>query len=168
MNLRLVTLAAATSLLSACVAMQTVNIATPFDTKEAAVIKQAGKNTITGSALMKRNDGQTVTCSGEEVSLIPYTLYANSRMLTLYGGNAKGFNRGMRVTFVPDSPEYKEYQKKTQCNAQGFFSFKNIADGDYFVVTVVKWVVDYTPQGGNLMKRVTVKGGETAEIVLAP
>lgn len=168
MKLRLLAVVAATSLLSACVGMQTVNIPTPFDTKEAAIINQAGKNTISGSALIKRNDGQTVTCSGEEVALIPYTTYANARMLALYGGTAKGFNRFNKPTFVPDSPEYHSYQKKSQCNAQGFFSFKNVADGDYFVVTGVRWTVDYSPQGGALMRRVAVKGGETAEIVLAP
>jgi hypothetical protein len=148
--------------------MQTVNITTPFDAKEASIINQAGKNTITGSALLKRNDGQTVTCAGADVALIPYTTYANSRMLALYGGSAKGFNRFNNPTFVPDSPEYHSHQKRTQCNAQGFFTFRNIADGEYFVITAVRWTVDYSPQGGALMRRVTVKGGETAEIVLAP
>ncbi|MBU3562839.1 hypothetical protein [Polynucleobacter sp. Tro8-14-1] len=156
------------TILSACAQMQTVNIATPFDAKEASVINQVGKNTITGSALIKRNDGQTVTCSGEEVNLIPYTTYANTRILALYGNSSKGINTYNRPTFVPDVAEYKTMQKHTQCNAQGFFSFKNVADGDYFVVTAVRWTVNYATQGGSLMRRVAVKGGETAEIVLAP
>jgi hypothetical protein len=168
MKLKLLSVACTAFLLSACAGIQTVNITTPFDTKEAAVINQAGKSTITGSALLKRNDGQTVTCAGEVVYLIPYTTYANSRMLALYGGTNKGFNRYNRPTFVPDSPEYYSYQKQTQCNAQGFFTFRNIADGDYFVVTAVKWTVSNSAQGGNLMRRVAVKGGETVEIVLAP
>ena len=168
MKLRLLAVATSAILLSACAGMQTVNIATPFDIKEASIINQAGKNTITGSALLKRNDGQTVTCAGEDVALLPYTTYTNSRMLALYGGTNKGINRFNRPTFVPDSPEYHSYQKRTQCNAQGFFTFKNVADGDYFVITAVRWTVSNSTQGGALMRRVAVKGGETAEIVLAP
>jgi len=168
MNLRLLALAATTSLLSACVVMQPVNIAAPFDTKEASIINKTGNNAITGSALIKRNDGQTVTCSGEEVTLLPYTAYTSARIGAIYGNNSKGMSRAPKREFIPDPAEYMTMRKNTTCNAQGFFSFKNLADGEYFVVTVVKWTVDYSVQGGALMRRVAVKGGETTEIVLAP
>jgi hypothetical protein len=45
---------------------------------------------------------------------------------------------------------------------------KNIADGEYFVTTRVTWTISDIPQGGLLMQRVSVKNGETADIVLAP
>ena len=165
---RLSTLLITSVILIACAPMQIVNINSPFNAQEASIINKEGKNTITGSALIKRNDGQTVTCSGEEVYLIPYTAYANERILAIYGNTTKGIARNRVSGFNPDIAEYKTLQKRIQCNAQGFFTFRNIADGDYFVATIVKWTVDYSPQGGNLMRRLQVKGGETIEIVLAP
>ena len=77
---RLSTLLITSVILIACAPMQIVNINSPFNAQEASIINKEGKNTITGSALIKRNDGQTVTCSGEEVYLIPYTAYANERI----------------------------------------------------------------------------------------
>lgn len=150
-----------------------VKISTPFDAKEASIINKSGKNTISGSALLKRNDGQTVTCAGADVRLVPYTTYANTRMLEIYGGTNKGFQQAMppgfnEVKFIPDDPNYHSMRNATQCNAQGFFSFKNVADGDYFVITSVVWTVGYNQQGGALMKRVSVKGGEAVDIVLSP
>jgi len=148
-------------------------ISTPFNVAEASIINKQGKNTISGSALIKRNDGQAVTCSGGKVELIPYTTYANTRILSLYGGSERGFRPVYESTlnqikFIPDTPEYYDMRKSAQCNAQGFFVFKNIADGDYFVTTNVVWMAGNYHQGGSLMKRVAVKGGESVDIVLSP
>ncbi|MDD9857135.1 MAG: hypothetical protein OXU96_03675 [Gammaproteobacteria bacterium] len=56
--------------------------------------------------------------------------------------------------------------------------FKDIADGDFYVTLSITWEVpSQNPclrgiipdkEGGELMQRVTVSGGETKEIVLSP
>jgi hypothetical protein len=169
MKIKLLLVSSCVVLLSACFPLQTININAPFDAKQASIINQVGKNTIAGSALMKRNDGVAVTCAGEEVTLTYATEYANERIRAIYGNNIKGesINRNIGA-FAPDVPEYKTYKKEITCNAQGFFTFKNVADGDYYVITTIKWNVGGYWQGGNLMRKVSVKGGETVEIVLAP
>ncbi|KWT64450.1 MULTISPECIES: hypothetical protein [unclassified Variovorax] len=50
---------------------------------------------------------------------------------------------------------------------QGFFTFDGLADGEFFVTTVVLWQVGYAVEGGALMGRVAVAGGESKEITLA-
>lgn len=150
-----------------------IKISTPFDVKEASVVNKFGKNTIIGSALIRRGDGQSVNCSGGEVHLIPYTAYANSRMLEAYGSSNKGFKRVMprgfnEVKFTPDTPEYYLIRKITQCNSQGFFTFKHVANGKYFVITDIVWMIGDKPEGGSLMQRVSVEGGVVLDIVVTP
>ena len=62
---------------------------------------------------------------------------------------------------------YAADAKQKVCNAQGFFKFENVADGEYFVTTDISWG-QYGSEGGWLMRPVRVSGGETVEIVLAP
>jgi hypothetical protein len=165
------------TVLAGCAAPPLVKINAPFDAKQASIINQVGNNTISGSALVRQAGGGTVTCAGSEVSLTPVTAYASERIMYLYKNTEKGYNNSVRGNFDPDLPEYITLTKKTICNAQGFFTFKNIADGQYFVVTQIRWETsEYypsvgrisSPQGGYLMRKVTVQGGVTEEIVLAP
>ena len=154
-----------------------VKINAPFDAKQASIINQVGNNTISGSALVRQAGGGTVNCAGSEVTLVPVTAYASERMMYLYKNTEKGYNNSVRANFDPNLPEYHALSKKSICNAQGFFTFKNLADGQYFVTTGIRWETSQyysgvgnisTPQGGGLMRKVTVQGGVTEEVVLAP
>lgn len=104
--------------------------------------------------------------------MAPATPYQQERMFAIYGNFDRGYNPafgGRRVEFQGEDPEYKYLIKKTTCDAQGFFNFENLSDGSFYVASTIVWQVDpYFYQGGTLMQRVTVKGGETKEIVLAP
>lgn len=62
----------------------------------------------------------------------------------------RGFNE---INLISDIPRYRFMTKTTKCNAQGFLSFKNVVDGDYFVTTTVLWMINYNPQGGSLLKK---------------
>jgi len=48
------------------------------------------------------------------------------------------------------------------------FEFGFVSDGDFYVVTEVTWMAWDIPQGGYLMQRVTLAGGETKKVVLTP
>lgn len=55
------------------------------------------------------------------------------------------------------------------CNAQGFFSFENVKDGEYFLVSHISWkVTDYRLEGGSLLQKVKVKSEQTVDVVLSP
>lgn len=72
----------------------------------------------------------------------------------------------LNPTFSPDVDAYKVLQKTTRCDAQGFFKFEKLADGEYYVTAEVIWKVAYEMQGGVIAMLVNVKGGETKDIVL--
>jgi hypothetical protein len=146
-------------------AAQKVSVDTPFDAGQAADLMKPGVNTIKGSALIRQRAGTVVTCAGREVRLIPATGYAKRRMEMIYGSSTYAASV---PTFEYTHPGYLALTRSTTCNAQGFFAFDRVADGDFFVATSVTWEAGYTTQGGALMHRVAVAGGEMKEIVLTP
>ena len=156
---------------SGCVAQQrNVVLQNRFDKEEAEQAMKPGKNKIIGNAFVRQMGGGVVTCAGNEVGFVPVTKYSNERLLAIYGNTGEGFvdtYNARNVSFTPDEHDYHVLRKKTTCDAQGNFEFENIADGEYFVITSAVWYVGSNPQGGGLMKRVYVNGGETKKIVMS-
>ncbi len=157
-------------LLTACVQVPTYNITAPFNEKQAENALKKGNNTIKGEAFLRQAGGTVVTCAGNEVSLTPVTEYATERIMALYGSAEKGQNlwgwQARKYNFVPNEQRYFELRKTAICNSTGHFEFKDIKDGSYYLVTSVHWTNGQAWQGGYLMQKVSVKGGETTEIIL--
>jgi hypothetical protein len=63
-------------------------------------------------------------------------------------------------------PASKSMLKESQCDAQGNFSFAQLPDGAWFILTQVRWMVGYALQGGILMRQVSVANGETIQVLL--
>lgn len=165
---------ATAALITGCAALpqgpREVHLKNQFDQAAAERLLAKGSNTVRGSALVRQQGGGVVTCAGLEVSLIPVTDYANERIQTIYGSQNGGFADVIRsrVVFVPDSASYLLLRHKTRCDAQGFFKFDNVADGAFYVNTVITWNVGNVPNGGALLRMVRLSGGEIQDIVMAP
>jgi hypothetical protein len=156
-------------LLTACATppLPVKEISAPFDQAQAQRLLKDGPNTIKGNALIRKRGGDVVTCAGRSVRLVPATKYAEQRMLAFYGSSRyQGLD--VKYRFNPDPPEYSTNAKEQKCDSQGDFVFERVADGDYFVVTQITWETTMSNQGGNLMQRVSVSGGRTVSIVMAP
>lgn len=147
-----------------------VRISAPLDLTAAQQGLATGPNTIAGSALIRQAGGGIVTCAGADVSLIPATEYATQRMLAIYGSDQSGYRpaRMGRLQFDPDLPAYWETTRRVVGDAQGAFEFDHVADGSFFVATSITWLVGRSVEGGSLMQRVTVIGGERKRVVLSP
>lgn len=152
------------------VPIPTYIIIEPFNEKQAENALKKGNNTIKGEAFLRQAGGAVVTCAGNEVSLIPVTAYATERIMALYGSTEKGRNpvgwRAKNYNFIPNEQRYFELMKNTICNSTGHFEFKDIKDRSYYLTTSVHWTNGQSGQGGHLMQKVSVKGGETTEIIL--
>ena len=70
------------------------------------------------------------------------------------------------VNIQPGYPEYLSLMKKTIPDAQGNFTFENLAAGTFYVTTMITWYAGNSQQYGRAMRKVTVSGGETKKIVL--
>lgn len=175
MNIKLGVFISSIATLSACANLPQekpvvhITVAT-FDKSTTEKLVAEGKNTIKGSALIRQQGGGVVTCAGQKIMLTPATEYSSERISTIYGNKERGFisARTPPIYFQPNVPEYFELSRTTICDAQGYFKFEKVADGDFFVTGAIIWMVGYSKSGGNLMQRVSVSKGELKEIVLSP
>ena len=156
-----------------CTAPQAVRIPTltPYDPVAAAYIHDRGPNEIRGQAFLRQRGGAVVTCAGSTVNLIPATNYAKERMFIIFGtisGTARGYGQADQA-----DDRYLRDIRSTVCNAQGDFIFDDVADGDYFVTTAITWEVPtgygyMNTEGGGVMAPVSLVGGQTKTVVIAP
>lgn len=117
---------------------------------------------------MRQRGGGVVTCAGQEVALIPVSEYAERRMSVLYGNTNSGVAPMRNIVFDPNPPAYWQTVQRTKCDSQGNFSFEGVADGSYFVALQIRWMAGQSTEGGNLMQRYEVRGGQTINKVMAP
>lgn len=157
--------------LSGCV-IQPINIPikAAFDEAAAQRMVQPGPNIVSGSALIRQNGGGVVSCAGLPVNLVPKTAYARERVIGLFGGDIRAFAPAhtMHKTFSPDPESFRQNMLVTVCDTQGRFEFSQVADGEFYVVTVITWNVANQAQGGGLLAHVKVEGGQVQRVVLSP
>ncbi|MDR2892422.1 MAG: hypothetical protein LBV80_04985 [Deltaproteobacteria bacterium] len=152
------------------VQQQKITTTLQFDASETQRLMLPGKNTLAGSAMLKTRGGDVKTCAGEYVSLYPYTDYHESIFTQVYGNP----NDGYRNVYAPTmdmsliSIGFMQYRQRTMCDPQGYFRFENVSDGDFYLVTRVIWEVPSNGmQGGELIQKVTLSGGEVKNTVIA-
>lgn len=157
-------------MMTACATTPMTALVTPYDST--AQMVEAGSNTITGSAFLTTMGGDVKTCAGGNAYLVRSTPYSRERILNIYQNIDGGFMRAAssRDNFANDDPEYQRAIRSTPCDAQGNFTFDGLGDGEYFVSAQVTWS---RPQGelvwtegGSIMRRVSVQGGETKRIII--
>lgn len=160
--------ALAVLLLSGCASKVQLN--SKFDYAAVAPMLEPGSNSISGSALIRQVGGGIVTCAGYPVYLMPVSEYAREWAKRIYKSDAGGFfmTKGRGIVFTNLDPSFTKAVRETKCNAQGFFSFPDVADGNFFVFTKINWYAGDVAQGGSIMKAVSLRGAQKAEVVLAP
>ena len=163
--------------LSGCASLtprRQVSLTSTFSPQEVAWFNSTGTGSITGQAFFQTRGGQPRTCAGLEVSLQPHSTYGDERLRAIYGSTNTGYAPALatRIQFNPNSSAYLQTVKKSTCDAQGNFSFTGLPAGNYVVSTILVWRIpgqEYaSPQGGALMKSVTLKDGESTRVILTP
>ena len=148
-----------------------VEIASNFDVGEAAHIHQPGDNVIDGRVFVRLWWGEEMSCAGNTVLLVPGTALSRERMGHLYGTTVTPALRKHvkdRVKLEAPDAQYWEYMREAACDGEGNFRFAGVADGGYFVVGSVFWKGRQGWEGGSLMLRIDVRGGETLDLLLTP
>lgn len=173
-------LCALSSLVLVGCAAKTVTLKSTFNEAQAKQLLSNGNNQITGSAFVRQNGGNVVTCAGQTVNLIPSTDFTKERMGYIYNSTEKGFvpfnmfNELPVPKFANEPSNYKSYSRQTVCDAQGNFNFDKLANGDFYIVSIVRWDIGNASmdfgarQGGALMQKVSVSNGETKKVLLVP
>ena len=158
---------AVAGLLTACVAPQPIALTTHFSPAEVAWAKAKGTNSVSGQGFLRQQGGGVVTCAGYGVSLVPVSAYSTERISTIYGSSTQGFADSILAPKLTSSdPGYDASKHMAQCDAQGNFTLTGLADGDYYLVTQVIWMAGNAEQGGSLMQKVSLHGGEHKQVLL--
>ena len=160
---------------------QKTTLQTTFDAAATREQLRPGDNTISGSAFLKMDNGSIATAAGRTVHLYPVNAYSTEWASHWFRSTQRGYHEAyMDAPQFTDIPqEFYELQKTTVADAKGEFSFKKLADGEYFVMVDIIWTVrgeryneygnlvsDNYKTGGTLCKKVNVSGGEVQEIIL--
>jgi len=165
-----------------------IQLAVPFDAKEAKTMLAKGNNQISGKIHFEPDRGHVfaypntvVSCEGNEVTLIPYTDYAREWATKYYGKPVTDL--AYKLTHRARDQKFIGYDAfmaqtiKTSCDDSGNFAFKNVADGEYFVMAKVEWKgrdeeiykfafapEDIDEEDGTVIKKVSVKGNANLKL----
>jgi hypothetical protein len=128
-----------------------------FRDSDFAWSQQSGGDSIDGVLAYKAGH---YTCQGGSVVLAPETAWSRARMRVLYlstSGAAMPVDDVQARTPPEHGAEYAKYARRATCDASNHFSFANLPDGAWYVITVA------TPTAGGqkvaVMKRVETHGG---------
>jgi hypothetical protein len=133
-----------------------------FPEAEYAALPKNGTATVTGQAFLKTRGGTVKTGAGNKIFLEPATSYTTFEHDHRY---SNGY-------LTPTDPRSRQYIRDTIADASGHFTFKNIPNGSYYLSGQVTWEAPtgykfaMERQGGWIYKTITVKNGESLEVML--
>ncbi|OQY13703.1 MAG: hypothetical protein B6I31_00730 [Desulfobacteraceae bacterium 4572_19] len=118
----------------------------------------SGTGGITGQAFLTHQESGVVKAAGRTVTLDPATTLGSE----WWNKSGKFWD-----TVTPPSPTFHKARKSTITDVEGRFSFNNLAAGEYFIRTMVTWIMnDDDMRGGVIGKLVEVRDGEVTEVIL--
>ena len=139
-----------------------------FSAAEFAWSQRPGGNVIAGRVTYRQGPTR-FTCAGSPVVLTPETAWSIRRMEALYGSAERAALPADEVRArTPRAPpgDAGPYVKRTTCDDADQFAFGGLADGAWYAITIVRAVGPAKAPSMALMKRVVVRGGKMAPLVL--
>ena len=122
----------------------------------------AGHNAIMGRLAVQTGPVH-YTCTGSTVVLTPETPWSRRRMIVLYKSDLRSALPTNEVRGrAPQAPpgDSDPFVRRATCDAADHFSFANLPDGAWYVVTLAKPAAGAAGESMALMRRVVTKGGK--------
>jgi hypothetical protein len=138
-----------------------------FDARSAGYVLTDGPNVIEGRASLTSRRGYVHTCRYSGVTLIPATAYSSERMTLAFGNINGGYANDRVYERLPANEYFARYVRYVACDKDGRFRFERVANGRYFLVADITWLVRWARFGGAAMQSIEVTGGEHRTVVLA-
>jgi hypothetical protein len=143
------------TLLAAC-APAPIILSNRFNPDEVAWSKQRGTAVVRGQDFLRTQGGEVRTCAGLPVTLVPRSAYSQEVTMRAYP---------TRTVIANPDPAADEFIRRTTCDAQGNFVFRDLPAGEWYVG--VLWDVPQGPQQGGIVvlpQVVKTLPNETAEV----
>ncbi|WP_124980470.1 hypothetical protein [Nonlabens xiamenensis] len=135
-----------------------IDIKNEFKDEDVKWFKNDGTSSIRGIAKFKSINGDIRFGKEFRIELNPYSAYTKERLNHIYKNDDSGYvniESGI-PKFNPD-PEGYHQTRKVMCDENGEFEFKNLPEGDYYVIAFMLW--DKT--GGGIMRHITLSNDQT-------
>ncbi|MEF3366137.1 carboxypeptidase-like regulatory domain-containing protein [Methylocystis sp. 9N] len=165
-RLALLMIVAPLAALSACNAARGPAPSVGFEPAQANYIRAPGKGVIAGQAFLRDRSGRSNVryAAGETVRLIPATTYAQARIKHFYG--SVKFVPAASIPKVEADAQYAALTRTTKTEADGRFTFQNVAPGRYYLTTQLVWTPKdaSVPEGGAIYEEVTLTGNESGPL----
>jgi hypothetical protein len=139
-----------------------------FNAAEFAWSTKPGKGSVLGQVTYKAG-GKAYVCSENGVVLSPETAWVRRRMEILYqsSDHATQPAADVRARSPPErNPAYDQVVKRAQCDATGKFTFANLADGTWYVISVIRTAPNVAAGEMAVMRRVVIKNGAAVKVSL--
>lgn len=162
--LRSLALVAAVSASAACAPDPSLLTVTAIPPGAAVQLSGPGHNTILGRASLISRSGYVRTCDGNTAYLLPVTPASTELMIRLFGQPNGGVVSRFQFEHQPD--EVLRSGRQTECRADGTFTFEHVADGDYYAITDVTWLLRLVREGAALGTSVRAEEGKLIELNL--
>jgi hypothetical protein len=111
---------------------------TTFNSQDFVWSTAPGDASLSGTFAYHRGPGRYI-CQGEDVLLIPETAWSRRRMIILYGSaNSAAIPVSIVRARSPTAPsgDYARYVRRTTCDGDNHFVFRDLPPGPWYVVTV--------------------------------
>ncbi len=134
--------------------------AVTFDSRDFAWSTTPGTGSI-GGTFAYRQGGARYSCQGGDVLLTPETAWSRRRMIILYGSAiaaAAPVSIVRARTPSAGTGDYARFVRRTTCDETNHFSFRDLPDGAWFVITLGK-PVDRAGEPMAVTRRVETRGG---------
>lgn len=186
-------IAATLTLTSACSGPRDLQRTVAFDQTLTKKMLEPGTNQVSGStliaggnqvAMLASGARAIVTCAGDVVRLIPVTDASTQWVKTIYSdddeapnwNDSQGLHRFDGGSRLPDGLEPSDpifvNSLQADCDAEGHFHFKNVGNGTWYLFWEHIWAKPLwrgngTNRGASIMKKITLRGNENIEQLLA-
>jgi len=139
-----------------------------FSAAEFGWSTKPGKGSVQGQVTYKAG-GKAYVCSENGVVLSPETAWVRRRMEILYQSSDHATQPAgdVRARTPPErNPAYDQFVKRAQCDATGHFAFNNLADGAWYVISVIRTAPNVAAGEMAVMRRVVIRNGGAAKVNL--
>ena len=139
-----------------------------FKASDFAWSQASGTGAIIGQVTHKAN-GQQFGCTDQGVILSPETPWVRRRMEILYlsAENATLPAGDVRARTPPErNADYNAFVKRATCEPTGRFTFTNLPDGTWYVISVIRSAPGVAAGEMAVMRRVVIRGGNTVRVNL--
>jgi hypothetical protein len=139
-----------------------------FRTADFAWSQAKGRNGLAGRVSYRQGQIR-YSCAGAGVVLTPETPWSRARMAALYGSTERAALPTDEVrSRTPKAPagDAGPYVKRATCDAADRFSFSDLPDGTWYVITTARPANRPDAESVALMRRVTTRGGRTVTVDL--